>query len=429
MGSAASVVVAVCLVVSLALPTATPRHRTATGKTTVSRLVSGAALESFPQGSPSELAVEHAEQGFALALTQRLLSSAGNSNVVVSPESLGAVLTMLELGARGSTEQEIADALGAGHAAPVTQAAGWDALTARLQSDAALSGAQLTDENSVFVQRTVPVATGYLDVLKRYFDAGVERVDFSSAEAAKAVNTWVAGSTDGKVRRLFSAPLSSLTQLVLTDAVHFSARWARGLDFVPSVETSQQFVTASGARVSVTMMRLESALAFVSTSKLQAVVLPYAGQKFEAVLVKARSGSLTSLVAGLNSTELTKLTAAARTGAVNLTMPRFSISSEANLNGVLQAMGMAGAFGSRADFTGITSGLGIRVQAVAQADSLTVGPQGTDTSSASGAQSGPTDQRGRIETISFDRPFLFVIRDIATGAIVSDAIVADPSQS
>ncbi|HXY45573.1 MAG TPA: serpin family protein, partial [Acidimicrobiales bacterium] len=264
----------------------------------------------------------------------------------------------------------------------------------------------------------------------RYFDTGVEQVDFSSPKAAAAVNAWVATSTRGAVRRLLPVALPSLTDLLLTDAVHFSARWAPEVDFLPSLETRGSFVTAGGARVPVTMMRLQSgSLAYVSTSGLQAVVLPYAGERFEAVAVEATRGALSSLVDGLGPAELTRLAHSAHVGAVNLAIPKFSISSEANLDGVLQAVGVAGAFGLGADYRGMTAALGITLQAVDQADSLTVDEFGTDTSSVSGVRTGQTSQHGHIETISFDHPFLFVIRDVATGAIVSDAIVADPRQA
>jgi serpin B len=109
-------------------------------------------------------------------------------------------------------------------------------------------------------------------------------------------------------------------------------------------------------------------------------------------------------------------------------MPEFSISSEPNLSDTLQAMGMAGAFAGGADYSGITSAPGVVLQQVAQADAITVNESGTNASAVSGVQSGRISQRGAIEEISFDRPFLFVIRDIATGAIVSDAVVADLSQ-
>jgi serpin B len=400
------------------------------GQAVISRLVSRTAFEQVPPGSPAELAVEHAEQGFALALTQRLLSSAGSSNIVVSPESLGVALTMLELGAAGATQQEIASALGEGRSTAAAQAVGWDALVARLQSDAAASRVQLTDETCLFLQRSLAVKPAYLDALQRYFDTGLERVDFAAPHAAAAVNAWIANSTRGAVPQLFAEPLPYMTELVLTDAVRFAARWAPEVDFLTSLDTPGSFVTASGARVPVTMMKLESSsLAYVSTNRLEAVVLPYAGEGFEAVAVEARGGSLSSVVDSLDSAELTKLASSARVGSVTLTMPKFSISSEANLDETLRAMGIAGAFGLRANYTGITTALGLQLQAIAQADSLTVDERGTDTSSVSGVRSGPTLQHGHIETISFDHPFLFVIRDRATGAIVSDAIVADPGKS
>jgi len=414
------------LAITLTLPSNGPAPRVASGTKTLASQVKRAVV---PPGSPSELAVESAEQRFALQLTQRLVNNGHVGNVVLSPESIEATLAMLELGARGATQHEIAGLLGSVNVRPTEQAAGWNALTAQLASDARGTGGELTDENAVFVQRTLPVRPSYLNALKRNFGAGIEQVDFQAggAKAAGAINSWVSRATGARIPQLFgTSSLPPITSLVLVDAMRFSGRWQ--WSFAKSQTALGRFDLSNGKSVNVPMMHLVAKLRYFSVHQLEGVVLPYAGGRFDAIAVEPRSGSLSSVVLGLTPASLTALATSTRLDPVAIAIPRFSVSSEASLDDSLRAMGLAGAFASGADFSGISASP-LRLGTVAQRDVLSVDESGTDATGASGVGVVPLSLHGQMQTISFDHPFLFVIRDNATGAIITDALVADPSHS
>ena len=101
------------------------------------------------------------------------------------------------------------------------------------------------------------------------------------------------------------------------------------------------------------MMQLVAELQCFKTDRLQGVVLPYAGGKFDAIAVEARAGSLASVIGRLTPASLFALAASTHLDQVALAMPRFSISSEASIDGSLKALGLSSAFTSSADFSGI----------------------------------------------------------------------------
>jgi serpin B len=424
-GSSGSLLVAVALAVSLTL-SSTPAGHTAGGSHSLAASVKRAYVA---YGSPSEVAVESDEQGFALALTQRLMAGQ-HGNLVVSPESVETALTMLELGASGATQREIATVLGSGKLSAAEQAAGWNALTAELTADAsATGGGSLIDENAVFVQRNLVVRPNYLKALEQNFGVGVEPANFQAGggTAARAINAWVANATKGRIKALFgTSSLPAFTSLVLADAVRFSAQWQ--VPFLQPMTKPGRFVTAANGPVTVRMMQIETDLLYISTRQLVGVVLPYAGDKYEAIAVEPRRGSLSSLVESLTQASLRSLGASAHADSVDLRIPKFSISSQASLNDALQALGLGGAFMRGADFSGITSGQ-LRLGTVGQSDLLSIDENGTSVAAASSTSLIPNKTHGSIQRVTFDRPFLFVIRDNATGAIITEAIVSDPSRS
>jgi serpin B len=376
-------------------------------------------------GSPDQQAVEAAEQAFALQLTQDLVSGQ-SGNVVVSPESIETALTMLELGARGSTQHEIAAVLGSGALTAAQTAEGWDALTAELASDARASGGVLTDANAVFLQKSLSVSPAYLHALERDFGVGVQRINFQagSASAAAAINSWTDRVTKGRIDHMLdSSSLPRLTSLVLADAVRFSASWS--LPF-QRLTREGSFVTASGSSVRVPMMHLEANLRYFSTDGLQGVVLPYAGGKFDAVVVETRSGALSSVLTQLTPAALSHLDAPTQLVPLFVILPKFAVGSEESLDGTLQHLGLGPAFMSGANFSGITSRQ-ISLGTVAQRDVLSVNQIGTDATAASSASTTFSKGKGSIQTISFDKPFIFVVRDAATGAIVTEALINNPS--
>ena len=119
---------------------------------------------------------------------------------------------------------------------------------------------------------------------------------------------------------------------------------------------------------------------------------------------------------------------------LRLFMPRFAIETRVELEAVLAAVGMGLAFEpGRADFTGIhvpeAPQDGIHISKVIHQANIDVDEKGTEAAAATavgmdtGGGPGPLDEI----TIRFDHPFLFVLRDVDTGAVLFMGRVTDPS--
>lgn len=119
-----------------------------------------------------------------------------------------------------------------------------------------------------------------------------------------------------------------------------------------------------------------------------------------------------------------------RPRTVHIALPKFKLEAELELSGVLSAMGMPSAFTPAsqdhgADFTGISSDSAevnrLFVSAVIDKTRIEVTEKGTEAAAATVVVMrgiGPPDPAPIIPTLRADRPFLYLIRDDASGLIL-----------
>ena len=240
--------------------------------------------------------------------------------MLVSPSSLATALAMLELGARGSTEQGIAAALDSTGLSASDQAAGWRALAAVLAAETSTGAASQTQEpqldiaNGLFLQKQFSVLPAFVGALTSEFKTGLWRVDFAHdlAGATGAINQWTSEHTMGLIKQLFSpGALTPMTVLVLADAVYFHADWAQSFE---ASTRGGPFYPSTGAVENVPFMRTppvdsKNALTVpVSvTSGYDAVELPYSGRKLSALAVMPVGSSLAQFVSSLTPDGLARI--------------------------------------------------------------------------------------------------------------------------
>jgi serpin B len=167
-------------------------------------------------------------------------------------------------------------------------------------------------------------------------------------------------------------------------------------------------------------------------SGLDAVELPYwngaqnerAPGRYAAMFLMPTSGSLAQFVATLDSSTLHQITNGLSEQPVDLEIPAVNISSTLDLSSTLSSMGMSDAFGPAADFSGMTK-LATQLSEVKQKATLHVTKYGTVASAAT-AVVGIASAAMRSTPITFNRPFVFLVRDTQTGAILFESAVNDP---
>jgi serpin B len=356
----------------------------------------------------------------------------GQTNVVLSPSSIALALAMARAGARGQTAAEM-DAVMRAVAADGN--AGW--LNALDQALAARSGTfedqggnplsvTLRIANAPFAQRGMPLEPAYLEALASRFGAGLRLVDYVSATEAtrNLINGWVDGQTEHRIPELLvPGILTPDTRLTLVNAIYLKAPWLK--PFPADATKPGAFTRADGSTVEVPMMATSAAMRYAAGSGWKAVEIPYIGGSLAMTVIIP--DDLATFERALTADQLASITAGLAETQVSLTFPKFSIETKAELADVLAALGMPSAFDERADFSGITSAEKLVISNVIHQANIDVDEKGTVAAAATAVVMERTSAPAEPVTLRVDRPFLFALRDVPTGAILFLGRVADPS--
>jgi serpin B len=413
---------------------------------------------------------------FGIALYKRMLKdpeiAPPGKGVVFSPASIVTALAMARAGARGDTAADMDRVL---------RVDGWEELGSGLSSldlllrsrDAAweeYEGAggsphqlALRTANMAFGQEGYALEDAYLERLGRTFGSGLGLVDYinESDAAREAINAWVSRQTMGRIPELLKPPnVTDATRLVLVNAIYLKAEWARAFDEDRTAERT--FTNAGGDSIKVPTMQVtgEQDIPLASGDGWKATELRYLGPDGTTPLamtvvlpddLDAFEGSLTPKVLASISSKLKKeralqqkLTytpedwADMRCGnyaySTNLFMPRFGIDTRADLIPSLQALGMDLPFDpKRADFTGMTAADRLFIGMVIHQANIDVDEKGTEAAAATAVGMDTTGGCGgpqplKTKTLRLDKPFLFMLRDVQTSAILFMGRVTDPTQ-
>jgi serine protease inhibitor len=385
---------------------------------------------SAPQAglaSAQKLAAANTE--FSLAMYPRTVTANGSSeNLIVSPYSASADLTMLQAGAAGQTASQIQSALdlpeSATHLAPA-----YAALACGDETDGSSSGNQLTLSNAVWVDQGMTLESSFVSLLTSGFAAPPQQVNFADPSgAASAIDTWVSNATDGEIPQLFQASdLSASTRLVLVNAVYFKGSWANAFD--PSQTSPAPFTLEGGDRVQVPTMNDSMMPASASlTSSLTALELSYMGNRLVMDFLMPH-GSLVDFESSMTPEKLESTINGLEAGQFNVSLPKFSFKSRLDLIPILKGLGMQDVFNAgSANLSGIDGRMDLYVSLVVQQAMVEVDEQGTVAAAATGTDV-ETSAVAFAPVVNLDHPFLFLIRDTNTGSVLFMGRVMDPSQS
>jgi serpin B len=375
---------------------------------------------SVTTGAQAELVAGN--QAFALDL-YRYLAGNEDGNLFLSPHSISVALAMTYAGARGLTEAEIAEALH--FALPQDQLhAAFNQLDLELsqRGDEAEGkdgeGFRLHVVNALWGQQNHEFQAAYLDTLARNYGAGLRLVDFvnETEPSRRAINAWVSEQTEGRIEELVpQGAVDALTRLVLTNAIYFNAAWAE--PFMEQATRDGAFFLLDGTSVEVPLMRQQAAFRYARATGYEAIELPYDGNELSMVILLPDAGEFQAFERGLDAARLATILAGLGYERVNLTMPRFEMTSEFSLTEALSALGMPLAFTDAADFSGIDGTDELFISDVIHKSFVSVDEEGTEAAAAT-AVIAATGSAQEPPEVRIDRPFIFLIRDIETGTLL-----------
>jgi len=359
---------------------------------------------------------------FAFDLLHEL--TADDGNLFFSPFSISAALAMAYAGASGDTETQMANTLGFDLDQDVLHSA-FNSLDLELNSRGDVQppfegeGFDLAVVNAAWGQRGYTFLRKYLDVLAVNYGAGLRLLDFKGDPdgSRETINDWVSQQTNDRILDLLPpGSIGPATRLVLTNAVYFNAPWRHPFD--PDRTRTGAFEPLHGNTAYVPMMRQQVHVNYAAWDGGQAVELPYNGNTLSMVLLVPDQGTFETFEALFDAAQYESIISGLESQPVTLQIPRFEASYDASLVDPLSALGMTEPFvAGAADFSGIDGTHDLFISDVVHKAWVSVDEAGTEAAAAA-AVIMPTGGAGAPVTLTVDRPFLLVIRDIPTNTIL-----------
>jgi len=380
--------------------------------------------------------VAEANNRFASDLYPALaaLPDSAGRNIFCSPFSISTALAIAGEGANGTTADEILSVLHLPRD-PAARRTGFAGLNARINN--ASADYTLRTANALWAEKTYAFLPSYTTTARQYYSADTTNLDFVRApeESRLTINQWVEDKTEKKIRDLLpQGSIDPLTRLVITNAIYFKGTWARPFD--ANLTRDADFTTSTGQVKKVRMMQDtgdDTYYWYAETGDLQYIEFPYlrdTGKSLSMVVLLPEGNDLRAAEAALSESNLSALKESAHYRQVEVYFPKFRVESEYQLSETLSAMGMPTAFiPGVADLSGMDGTRDLFISEVFHKAFIDVNEEGTEAAAATAVvvklQMAAVGDNPPV--FRADHPFIFLIRDNETGAILFLGRVSDPA--
>lgn len=372
--------------------------------------------------APEVKKLAEAHNKFGLDMFKKLHKS--GENTFISPTSIAVAMQMARQGAEGTTQSEMDTAM---HLDGIDVPRANKALLKELNSR---DGVKLRIANSLWADpERVNLKPEYTADVSDYFDSEARAVDFEDPETLKLVNNWISDKTEQLIPNMLNE-ISRNDILFLINAIYFKGEWKTKFNKDDTREADWH--NADGTTKRHKLMSRTDEIAYGLVDGHQVARLPYGkDQKASMLIVLPSPGAgMHELISGLSVRTINAWTAALSHQEGTLELPRFEMKYKETLNDSLKQMGIESAFSERkADFTRMGEGRRgpIFIGRVLHEARVIVNEEGTEAAAATivGMTDGESVSPPPFSMVC-DRPFLFLITDEPTGAVLFMGTVYKP---
>ncbi len=369
----------------------------------------------------------HATAAFALDLYQAVGKGKDDQNIFFSPISLNTALSMVLLGAKGNTADQMKSTLKLQEFVDSDIHATFSDLHNVLQTGAK-SAYIMRVANRLFASKNYSLLTEYLDATKESYKTESALLDFAgdSEGSRKTINKWVEEQTNNKIQDLIpDGVISVLTTIILVNAVYFKGDWQEKFDSKHTMKSP--FFLNKTEKVEVDLMFREDTFMVGYNQEMgcQVLELPYVNNELSMVLIIPKQFRLAELEGKLDADKLMALTNDLHKMKAMAYVPKFKLTDQLKLSDTLKSLGMTEAFDeTKADLSGIDGTQHLHISEVIHKSYIEVNEEGSEAAAASAVTISlnclPPEFRA-------DRPFIFLIRDKRSGVILFMGRVANPT--
>ena len=274
----------------------------------------------------------------------------------------------------------------------------------------------------------------FFEVVKAAYHSESQKVDFINPEheekARKEINIWVEQKTKNKIKELIKPGILNVDRrLILVNAIYFNGKWAKKFD--SSLTKEDDFDVSPEKKIKAKFMHVENHYNYYKDEEIQTIEIPYKDSIASMlVILPNEMQNLKTVEASLNPAYYKTIISSLQNKSVQLSLPKFKTTAEFKLNAVLSNMGMPLSFTPNADFSGMRADSlkDLFISDALHKAFVNVSEVGTEAAAATAIVMTTCSAPAPPLLFKVDHPFIFIIKDNATGSILFMGEIKDPTQ-
>jgi serpin B len=369
---------------------------------------------------------------FGMSLYSQISKNPGN--VFFSPYSISEAFALLYAGTKGETAAELENTLhitlrdSSLHTAYRDMLNEFDEYKALTGGSGDTLKTRIDVANGLWAQNGFPLRDDFVSTVRDYHRSELASLDFAGApeQSRTTINEWISDRTQGMIKNMLSpASLKNKTSLVMANAIYFEAQWQQ--QFTIGSTKQGDFHRLDNSTVTTPLMSQQSSYGYTEQTDWQAAEILYNEIPMTMLIILPRPGKFSEVEQMLTGKFLSSLVDSLRSERLELTIPKFKFTSPTlDLKESFANLGLKTVFTEKADLSGISTRQLI-LDNVYHKATVTVDEEGTKAGAATALRlftGRPIDNP--IE-FTADRPFIFLIRDLKSQAVLFMGRVVDPS--
>jgi serpin B len=351
------------------------------------------------------------------------LAAGQQGNIFLSPFSVSTAMAMIYPGSAGRSAEEIRSTLQF-----LENVDKQNELYSQALAELNKNGSPLIINNALWTQKGLRYTPEFVSINTNFFGSSLRPVDFirDAQGVTNEINSTIEQQTKGKIKNLIPADgITTATRLVLTNAIYFKDAWA--FPFDKSLSSPGDFKVTPANTIVTTFMNHSGSFNGFENNVVSIIDLPYKnGNYYMSILLPkidlAEFEKIHLTADNLLSWNMIEVPFS------KIKLPKFKFEISTDVTDVLKKMGMNAPFNDgEADFSRITDEASLYISGVFHKAFVEVNEEGTEAAASTAVTGALRSARPREREFIADRPFIFMIRESSTDAIVFIGRVNNPT--
>ena len=358
---------------------------------------------------------------FSYSMMKEAAAMAEDGDFCVSPLSMSMYLSMFANASNGEIRQEILNALNANDVASLNSLN--EKLLHYLPYEE--NGSALLINNRFWLSNRFKVSSDFKSTVGNVFNAGVESVNFTNSNTVPAINRWISDKTNGMIQSFLDKDWDYYMGCVQISAntVYFKGNWSSRFS---ERNTVSEVFHGSKGDAEVNMMHQQITANYAQNENFQYVRKDFKGTNVMELYLPAEGITVDQILSLLTPETIDLLRNNEEKYEVTLSLPSFKTSYTLDTNEVMPRLGIGSFLSVDLSPMGITEMS--KVEFIHKT-SFKIDEDGAELAAVSGSSGLVTstpDFSEKEVAVEFNRPFVYIIRNQNTNAILMAGVVANP---